>query len=142
MKNKLSLDEVLDSIESLRSLVTFGYSSKDLNFALDEIIEIIENQKIMKNDILHYGSYMNGIEILKKYGAPEKDAREGARGNDNKESAPEKDAEGGAPGNDAEECAPEKDAGECAPVTPEDVDECFDDIDELELRMAESGLEF
>ena len=55
MKNKLSLDEVLDSIESLRSLVTFGYSSKDLNFALDEIIEIIENQKIMKNDILHYG---------------------------------------------------------------------------------------
>lgn len=55
MKNKLSLDEVLDSIESLRNLVSYGYSSKDLNFALDEIIEIIENQKIIKNDILYYG---------------------------------------------------------------------------------------
>lgn len=55
MKNKLSLDEVLDCIESLRSLSTYGFSSKDLNYALDEIIEIIDNQKILQNDILHYG---------------------------------------------------------------------------------------
>ena len=55
MKNKLSLDEVLDSIESLRSLTTYGFSNRDLNFALDEIIEIIDKQKIIQNDILHYG---------------------------------------------------------------------------------------
>lgn len=54
MKNKLSLDEVLDSIENLRNLITYGFSSKDLNFALDEIVEIIENQKIIRNDLLHY----------------------------------------------------------------------------------------
>ena len=54
MKNKLSLDEVLDCLESLRSLTTYGFSSKDLNFALDEIIEIIENQKIYRSDVLHY----------------------------------------------------------------------------------------
>lgn len=55
MKNKLSLDEVLDCIESLRNLITYGFSSRDLNFALDEIIEIIDKQKIIQNDILHYG---------------------------------------------------------------------------------------
>ena len=57
MNSNLTSDEIIDCLENLRSINmnNFRFSGDNLSLAIDKSIDLIEDYKILKSDILHYG---------------------------------------------------------------------------------------
>ena len=49
----MTSEEIIDYLDELRNTISFGYSD-NVNLALTEGVNMLEEYKIMKNDILYY----------------------------------------------------------------------------------------